>query len=159
MLTSKQRAFLKGLAQKEPVILQVGKLGINDNLIDQLNNALRARELVKIGVLDSALMTAAEAAEQLAARTSAQVVQVIGNRSVLYRKNSHDPKINLGDDGRKPKKVSLRAVKAEKAKKAAALEEKNKEKNKKKRYYSDASGKRSTFKGEKRYEKRIRGKK
>ena len=160
MLTSKQRAFLKGLAQKEPVIVQIGKLGINDNVIAQLNSALKARELVKIGVLDSAMMTAAEAAEELASRTSAQVVQVIGNRSVLYRRNPHDPKIDIGGEKKdNAHTVKLRRIKKKAEEEKLAAKKKAEREEKRKRYYSSA-GKKTSFRGgEKRYEKRIRGKK
>lgn len=63
MLTSKQRAYLRGIAAKEDTIFQVGKGGIGENLIDQVRDALKAREIVKIKVLDAAMLSAAEAAE------------------------------------------------------------------------------------------------
>ena len=62
MLTSKQRAYLRGIAAKEDTIFQVGKGGIGENLIDQVRDALKAREIVKIKVLDAAMLSAAEAA-------------------------------------------------------------------------------------------------
>ena len=60
MLTSKQRAYLRGIAAKEDTIFQVGKGGIGENLIDQVRDALKAREIVKIKVLDAAMLSAAE---------------------------------------------------------------------------------------------------
>ena len=86
MLTSKQRAFLRSMANGINPIFQVGKNGVTPELRDTVNNALEARELVKINVLDSNLIDAASAAEMLASRTGAEVVQVIGNKFVLYRK-------------------------------------------------------------------------
>ena len=84
-LTSKQRAQLRGLANSIDTILHVGKDGIGDNLAKQADDALEARELIKGKVLENSLLTAREAAEELAKRTRSQVVQVIGTKFVLYR--------------------------------------------------------------------------
>ena len=84
-LTSKQRAQLRGLANNIDTILIVGKEGIGDNLVQQANEALEARELIKGRVLENSLMSAREAAEALAPRTRREVVQVIGTKFVLYR--------------------------------------------------------------------------
>ena len=84
-LTSKQRAQLRGLANNIDTILIVGKDGIGDNLVQQANEALEARELIKGRVLETSLMSAREAAEALAPRTRSEVVQVIGTKFVLYR--------------------------------------------------------------------------
>lgn len=112
MLTSKQRSILKGLAQTEDAIIQIGKGGITDNLTETAKNALRTRELIKIHVLDSALMTAAEAAAELAEATGAEVVQSIGNRFVLFKRNTADPVIDLGDLPKKKKAVQVKPHKA-----------------------------------------------
>ena len=82
MLTSKQRAFLRGMANGMDAIFQVGKNGVTPELRDTVYNALEARELVKISVLDNNMLGAREAAEMLASRTGAEVV---GNKFVLYR--------------------------------------------------------------------------
>ena len=85
-LTSKQRAQLRGLANNIDTILIVGKDGIGDHLVKQANAALEARELIKGRVLDNNLEYAARrAAEELAAATRSEVVQVIGSKFVLYR--------------------------------------------------------------------------
>ena len=84
-LTSKQRAHLRGLAQKLDPIFQVGKGGVTPELTDAVALALEARELVKVSVLNNCVMEAAEAADMLSGRTRAEVVQVIGKRFVLYR--------------------------------------------------------------------------
>ena len=86
-LTSKQRAQLRGLANSIDTIVQVGKDGIGDNLIKQVNDALEARELIKGRVLENSMPTAREAAEELAQAARAEVVQVIGTKFVLYRKS------------------------------------------------------------------------
>ena len=84
-LTSKQRAQLRGLANNIDTILIVGKDGIGDNLVKQANDALEARELIKGRVLENAMLSPREAAEQLAPLTRSEVVQVIGTKFVLYR--------------------------------------------------------------------------
>ncbi len=89
MLTSKQRAKLKALANPIETILQVGKGGIGETLIRQVDDALTARELIKIRVLETAPDSVRDTATLLAQATDSQVVQVIGTRAVLYR---HNPK-------------------------------------------------------------------
>lgn len=95
MLTSKQRAHLKGIASTEDTILQVGKNGIVDTLVTQVSDALKAREIVKMKVLEGAMLTPAEAAAELAEKTKSEVVQVIGNKLVLFKRNPQNPKIKL----------------------------------------------------------------
>ena len=95
MLTSKQRAYLRGIAAKEDTILQVGKGGIGENLITQVNDALKAREIVKLKVLETAMLSPREAAAQLAEATKSDVVQTIGNKLVLFKRNPREPKIEL----------------------------------------------------------------
>ena len=84
-LTSKQRAQLRSLATNLDTIVHVGKDGIGDNLIKQVNDALEARELIKGRVLENSLLSPREAAQQLAPLTRSEVVQVIGSKFVLYR--------------------------------------------------------------------------
>ncbi len=85
MITSKQRAYLRSLANGIPTICQIGKDGINDNLIKQLSDALDARELVKTHVLENSPYTAREACTELSLLLNAEPVQVIGGKFVLYR--------------------------------------------------------------------------
>lgn len=103
MLTSKQRAFLRSLATTEDTILMVGKGGMSDQITKQADDALKARELIKGKVLETADITSREAAEQLALETRSEVVQVIGSKFVLYRRNPDEPKIEL-PKARKTKK-------------------------------------------------------
>ena len=88
-LTSKQRAQLRGMAAGIDTIVHVGKDGIGDNLVKQMNDALEARELIKGRVLENSMYTAREAAEELRVKARCEVVQVIGSKFVLYRRQ-HD---------------------------------------------------------------------
>ena len=102
-LTSKQRAQLRGMASTLDTIVHVGKDGIGENLIKQVNDALEARELIKGRVLENSLRSPREAAQQLAPLTRSEVVQVIGSKFVLYRMQ-HDKakrKIELVKDRKK----------------------------------------------------------
>ncbi len=94
-MTTKQRAYLKGLAMKLDTIFQIGKIGVTDETVKQLTNALEARELIKVKVLETSPVTAREAAEEVAEATGAEVVQVIGNKFVLYKRSEKKPKIEL----------------------------------------------------------------
>lgn len=93
-MTSKQRAYLRGLANDLETILIVGKDGVTDNVIVQADGALETRELVKMRVLDTAFVSVREAAEAIASRTRSEVVFTIGTRAVLYRP-AKKPKIVL----------------------------------------------------------------
>ena len=95
MLNSKQRAALRGIAGTMDTIFQVGKGGINEALISQVSDALRKRELIKLRVLDNSAYTSREAAEEIAEKTGADVVQVIGNRFVIFKRNPKDPVIDI----------------------------------------------------------------
>ncbi len=95
-MTSKQRAFLRGIAANEDTIFQVGKGGIDVNFVKQVDTALEAREIVKMRTLNTYLEGPAIAAERLAAATNSEVVQVIGTKFVLYR-CAKKPVIKLPD--------------------------------------------------------------
>lgn len=95
MITSKQRAFLKGMANGLETIFHVGKGGITPELTASIDNALEARELIKANVLDNNLLDAREVAQTIADRTHAEVVQVIGNRFILFRQSKKKPVIVL----------------------------------------------------------------
>ncbi len=86
-LSSKQRAQLRGIANSIDTILQIGKDGMGENLVTQANDALEKREIIKCKVLEAAMLTTREAAEELAQLTRSEVVQVIGTKFVLYRKS------------------------------------------------------------------------
>lgn len=94
MITTKQRARLRGMANSIDTILQVGKGGIGEALITQVEDALRARELIKMRVLETAPMDARTAAQDLAERTGSDIVQVIGTKLVLFKKNPQNPVVS-----------------------------------------------------------------
>ncbi len=95
MITSKQRAYLRGLGNSIETILQIGKSGIGDAVVKQVDEALTARELIKLRVLETAPVMPREAAAALADQLSAEIVQVIGTRLILYRPNPKNPAIVL----------------------------------------------------------------
>lgn len=94
-MTSKQRAYLRGLANRIEPIFQIGKSGISDNLIKQVDDALEARELIKLSVLETAPDGVRELAEEIAQKTKSEVVQTIGSKITLYRPKKKNPKIIL----------------------------------------------------------------
>ena len=85
MITGKQRAYLRKLANTIDPIFQIGKSGISDEIINQLSNALEARELIKVHVLESAMLDIKEACNEVAEKLGAEPVQAIGSKFVLYR--------------------------------------------------------------------------
>lgn len=95
MLSSKQRAYLRGLANSIDTILMVGKSGMSPEIIKQANDALKARELIKAKVLETSDISPKEAANIIANKVNADVVQVIGTKFILYRKNEEEPVIVL----------------------------------------------------------------
>ncbi|MFI3324923.1 MAG: YhbY family RNA-binding protein [Clostridia bacterium] len=102
MFTSKQRAYLRSLAVDLDTIIMVGKGGMSAEIIKQAEDAINKRELIKGKVLvESCPITPMEAAQEIATATSSEVVQVIGSKFVLYRKNEKDPQIVLPKAPRK----------------------------------------------------------
>jgi len=97
MITSKQRAYLRGMANGIDPIFQIGKGGIGDELLAQLALALEARELIKVHILETALLDTKTAANEIAAALKAEPVQAIGSKFVLYKqaKNVKNRKIEL----------------------------------------------------------------
>ncbi len=91
MLSSKQRANLRSQAMNLSPIFYIGKSGISDEIINQLENAINARELIKLGVQEACDFDAREAADIIAPKLNAEVVAVIGRKFVLFRR-SKDPK-------------------------------------------------------------------
>lgn len=94
-ITSKQRAYLKSLAQKIDPIFQIGKNGLTPEVTEAVDLALEAREIVKISVLQNCLEDPRDMSERLGERTKSIVVQVIGKKIVLYRPAKKNPKITL----------------------------------------------------------------
>ena len=94
-MTSKERAYLRSLANSIDTIFQVGKSGISHNLIKQLSDALEARELIKISVLESAPDSARDLGNEIAEATNSTLVQVVGNKITLFRQRKKDSKIEF----------------------------------------------------------------
>ncbi len=90
MLTSKNRAYLRGLANTMQAVTQIGKGGVTHELCRAVGDALEAHELIKLGVLENAGMTTREAADAVAEGTGADVVSVIGRKIVLFRVSSKE---------------------------------------------------------------------
>lgn len=94
-MTSKQRAYLKGLAMKLDPVFNVGKSSITPEFTSAIAEVLETRELIKISVLKNCLDEPREIAEVLAERTHSQVVQIIGKKIVLYKESKDNKKIEL----------------------------------------------------------------
>ena len=94
-LTTKQRAYLRSLATNLDTIMQIGKSGVVDALVKTVSDALKARELIKLSVLENCEYTAREIADALGEQTKAEVVAVIGRKLVLYRESEKHKRIEL----------------------------------------------------------------
>ncbi|MDV4149966.1 ribosome assembly RNA-binding protein YhbY [Clostridium sp. AL.422] len=95
MITGKQRAYLRGLANNMDPIFQIGKNGIEETFLTQLEEALEARELIKIKVLENSGLVAREASNEICEKINCEGIQAIGSKIVLYKKSSKKPKIEL----------------------------------------------------------------
>ena len=95
MLTQNQKKQLKGLIVQDKTKYQIGKSEVTNALLDMLDKALTARELIKVEVLKSAATPIMELTLDLSSNLHAEVVQVVGRVIVLYRKNKENPKIKL----------------------------------------------------------------
>ena len=100
-ISSKQRAQLRDMAMELDTIIQVGKGGISESLVDSVKAALKARELIKGRVLENSMLSAREACDALCEKCAAEGVQVIGTKFVLYKRNEKEPKIVLVKDKKK----------------------------------------------------------
>ncbi|MDD6628903.1 MAG: ribosome assembly RNA-binding protein YhbY [Lachnospiraceae bacterium] len=94
-MTSKQRAYLKGLAMNINPIFQVGKSSLTPEFVAAISEAFNTKELIKIAVLKNCFDDPNEIAQVVAERTHSQVVQVIGKKIVLYKPDKKNPKIEL----------------------------------------------------------------
>ena len=95
MLTGKQKRFLRSKAHHIDPIFQIGKSGINDNMIEQIEETLENRELMKIHVLQNNFDDKNELAETLSKATKSDIVQVIGSMIVLYKESTENKQIEL----------------------------------------------------------------
>lgn len=95
MLTSKQRSYLRSLGNTIDPVLQIGKNGIDESFLKQVNETLEARELIKITVLRNNLLDVRECCDLVCSELEAEPVQVIGNRFIIYRRAKEKPAIEL----------------------------------------------------------------
>ncbi|BDU49897.1 YhbY family RNA-binding protein [Haliovirga abyssi] len=93
-ITSKRRAYLRKLANKEVAIIRVGKDGISENLIEALNKALTARELVKIKVLNNSEEDIKKVGYEIAEKVKAELIHILGKTAVFFRENEEKPIIS-----------------------------------------------------------------
>ena len=95
MITAKQRKYLKSLAHKlEPIVI-IGKSGVTDSVLKEIEVTLEARELVKVKVLNNSLLDADEVANDISEKLRAEYVQSIGNKFTIYRESEEKKKIEL----------------------------------------------------------------
>lgn len=97
MLTGKQKRLLRSEAHHLNPIFQVGKGGVNENMVKQIAEALEARELIKVSILQNCEIDKEEVAKQLCKEISAEVVQIIGKIIVLYKQSTENKKLQLPD--------------------------------------------------------------
>ncbi len=95
MLNSRQRAQLRGMANTIQPIFQIGKGGVGEQLIKQIGEALEARELIKLTVLETSPEGVRECADKVADATESDVVQVIGSKFILYKQSAENKQIVL----------------------------------------------------------------
>jgi RNA-binding protein len=95
LLTGKQRSFLKGMANTMDPLFQIGKNGVTENFVEQLKEALEARELIKIKVLNNSLLDAEDVAKELCDRAGCEFVQSIGSKIVVYKESEENKEIKL----------------------------------------------------------------
>ena len=95
MITTKQRAFLRSKANTLSPIFQIGKDGVEDNVLEAISGALETRELIKINILNNSLLSAKEACQMICEELGCDPVQVIGSKVVIYRESKNNPQIEL----------------------------------------------------------------
>ena len=152
MITSKQRAFLRGLANKIQATVQIGKGGIGDNMLTLIEETLEKHELVKVHVLENSFSDPRDLCHEVASLVGAEEVQVIGNKFVLYKQSKENKKIDIKtltvrqDTQQKAKKQVKPLYKA----KANAAKEKKRllqEKEKRNKFFKAQRSKSYTRKG------------
>lgn len=112
MLKGKQRAYLRSIANTLKPITQIGKEGVTESFLDQLEDMLKAREIVKVSILENAGLDAKETANAICEAIRAEFVQAIGFKFTLYKRNEENPKIIFpGHEQAKAKKVNSKVTK------------------------------------------------
>ena len=95
MISSKQRSYLRSLANTMDPIFQLGKNGIEENFLKQIDDALEAREIIKINVLNNSGYESREASDIICKELNCEGIQAIGSKVVLYRRSEKNPRIEL----------------------------------------------------------------
>lgn len=95
MLSSKQRSYLRGLAQKLDPTVYIGKQGLTENVVNEIETGLRCRELVKVKIQEGCDLSPKETANEMAEKLSAEFVQAIGRKFTLYRESEDNKVIEL----------------------------------------------------------------
>ena len=95
MITSKQRSYLRGLAQQLDATVYIGKQGLTDNVVREIETGLNSRELVKVKIQEGCELEPKTVANEIADRLSAEFVQAIGRKFVLYRESKDNKQIEL----------------------------------------------------------------
>ncbi len=103
MITGKQRAFLRKISHGMSPVFQIGKDGVTDELLTGISQALNKRELVKISILETALLDTRRTCDEVAAKLNAEPVQAIGNKFIIYRRS----------DEEKYRKIDLKGLRTE----------------------------------------------
>lgn len=99
-MTGKQRAYLRGLANSIPAKYQLGKNGLDNSFINQIREALEANELIKVSVLENSMEDPYEICQKLCDMISAEPVQVIGSKFIIYKESREKKKIRLPKAGK-----------------------------------------------------------
>lgn len=95
MLTGKQRSYLKGLAHNLDPLFQIGKAGLTENFVKQMEEALETKELIKIKILQNCDLDPTETANEIVEELNAEFVQSIGSKFVVYKESKKNKKIEL----------------------------------------------------------------
>ncbi len=90
MISGKQRAYLRKIGHELKPVMQIGKEGLTDTVISAVDEVLEKRELVKLSILESAMLDTREVCDDVANRLQAEPVQAIGNKFILYRRSSNE---------------------------------------------------------------------
>ena len=90
MITGKHRANLRKIGQGLQPVFQIGKEGISDTVIVAIDEALEKREIIKVSILENAMLDTRTTCDEIAKRLLAEPVQAIGNKFVIYRKSQNE---------------------------------------------------------------------
>ncbi|WP_101772631.1 YhbY family RNA-binding protein [Peptostreptococcus faecalis] len=126
MLSGKKRSYLRSMANGIKPTTQIGKDGISEEFLTQLDEQLKAREIVKVTILDNAGLDARESANAVCNAIRAEFVQAIGNKFTIYKKNNENPKITFPGHGPAKAKNKRDEVSSNRITKRMANENENK---------------------------------